>query len=96
MAAGDRLVTVDLGNGRGVKVRRPRAVDKRRRTALDKRRRPPENKTAADFTRIPGVGASTAAQIEAAGIRTFAQLRTADLGFLSSRAAAAVEAWRHG
>jgi len=97
------LVPVDLGHGRAVKMHREDAErlgyvqPKRRQPSENKLRVPDADKAAepeADFTTIPGIGAATAAQIRATGIRTLAQLRAADLSFLSSRAAAAVEAWR--
>lgn len=72
---------------------------------------PPENKLASlpenkaslpeetppdDFTTIPGVGQASARSLVAQGIRTFAQLRKADLETvtLSKTVINAIEAWR--
>lgn len=49
-----------------------------------------------NFTSIPGVGLATARLLTSRGITTFAQLRTADVSFLSGAARAGVEQWRAG
>ncbi len=98
------LVRVELEPGRFVKVHKEDAREagllKQRRAPGDKMRKPSGDKAQApapaDFTVIEGVGSATAATIQAQGIRTLEALRTADLGFLSGRAQAAVEAWRDG
>lgn len=47
-----------------------------------------------DFTTIPGIGPASARALAARGITTFAQLRTANVAFLSAAAKSAIERWR--
>lgn len=55
------------------------------------------NPEADDLTTIPGIGLGVARSLAARGIVTFDQLRSAsDVSFLSKRAQAAVEDWKHG
>jgi predicted flap endonuclease-1-like 5' DNA nuclease len=77
--------------------------------AQNKQRLPAQNKSAAaedipeeaaveeadDLTEIPGVGPATARALQANGIRTFAQLRSAGtLDYLTGPANEALAAWR--
>lgn len=86
----DDLVRVEISPGRFVKMHRA-AADKMCQPGSNKR--PPRNPMD-DFTTIPGVGEATAMQLQAHGIQTYAQLRTADVGFLPTRAQTAIEEWR--
>jgi predicted flap endonuclease-1-like 5' DNA nuclease len=101
------LVRVELEPGRYVKMHREDArragllPSKAQTPAGNKMRVPARDKAvsasankSADFTTIAGVGTATAADLQEHGIQTLDQLRTADVGFLSSRAQSAIEEWR--
>jgi predicted flap endonuclease-1-like 5' DNA nuclease len=105
-----KLIKVELEPGRSVKMYEADAIARglvKSRPAQQNKMMPPaENKAAVpeqpaapaptgdDFTTIPGIGKAAARAINAAGITTFEQLRTADLSFLAQRAQEAIEVWR--
>lgn len=105
-----KLIRVVKRKGLVVKMYETDAIDqgyiKSKPQAENKMRTPTENKAepeaeaeetpkADDFSSIPGIGKATARALVAHGITTFEQLRQAGkLGYLTSKAAEAVEAWR--
>lgn len=62
----------------------------------DKMRAGARNKTADDFTAIPGVPAFAARSLHNYGVLTYADLRRADLSWLHPQVREAIERWRDG
>lgn len=99
-----RQDAIDQGLLKPKKKPKEKAPKKGRKPARDKMRRPERDKALSatankpdtppdDFTVIPGVGPATAGELQQHGIRTFEQLRKADVGFLHGRAQTAIEEW---
>jgi predicted flap endonuclease-1-like 5' DNA nuclease len=97
-----KLVKIEVSPGRLVKMYEADAVAaghiKPKTKALpaseNKMILPTENKTADDFSGIPGIGPAAARAILAHGIATYDDLKTADLSFLPKRAQESIEAWK--
>lgn len=75
------------------KIRKPQE-DKGKRPPEEKEAEQQETKAMDDFTVIDGVGPATARALAAHDIRTFDELRAANLDFLTGQALAAIEEWR--
>jgi predicted flap endonuclease-1-like 5' DNA nuclease len=97
-----KLVKIEVSPGRLVKMYEADAIaaghikakTKALPAAEDKMLLPAENKTADDFSAIPGIGPAAARAIAAHGIATYDDLKAADLSFLPKRAQEAIEAWK--